>query len=114
MLRRLALTAALCLPACADVDDRSTDIHYLHAAIIEPNCTTIGCHSEATEAGNYDMSTAEAACEVLGGLPPANIKDYLRGESTNPDYPRMPPDVPLPEADIQLIERWLDAGAPCD
>jgi hypothetical protein len=25
---------------------------------------------------------------------------------------RMPPDRPLPEADIRLIERWIRAGAP--
>jgi hypothetical protein len=24
---------------------------------------------------------------------------------------RMPPDVPLPEVDIDLIKRWIDAGA---
>jgi len=24
---------------------------------------------------------------------------------------RMPPDVPLPEADITLIGKWIDAGA---
>jgi len=24
---------------------------------------------------------------------------------------RMPPDAPLPEADITLIDRWIQAGA---
>lgn len=114
MLRPLAIVVALGLPACADVDDRPTDFQYLHAAIIEPNCSTIGCHSEATQAGNYDMSTASAACEVLGGLPPNTIVSLLRGEGVSDEYPQMPPDVPLPEADIQLLERWLNEGAPCD
>ena len=26
--------------------------------------------------------------------------------------PRMPPDCPLPEADIELVERWILNGAP--
>ena len=33
----------------------------------------------------------------------------LRGQAAN--LPRMPPDQPLPEADILLIERWLLEGA---
>lgn len=28
------------------------------------------------------------------------------------DAPRMPPDRPLPEADIELVERWILNGAP--
>jgi hypothetical protein len=27
------------------------------------------------------------------------------------DAPRMPPDRPLPEADIELVERWILNGA---
>ena len=26
----------------------------------------------------------------------------------------MPPDRPLPDVDIDLIENWILAGAPCD
>nr|MBP9088901.1 hypothetical protein [Kofleriaceae bacterium] len=26
----------------------------------------------------------------------------------------MPPDVPLPDVEIELIARWIDAGAQCD
>jgi hypothetical protein len=26
----------------------------------------------------------------------------------------MPPDTPLPGAEIEAIARWIDLGAPCD
>jgi hypothetical protein len=31
-----------------------------------------------------------------------------------PGKPRMPPDQPLPQADIDLIQKWIDAKWPSD
>jgi hypothetical protein len=38
----------------------------------------------------------------------SRLVNVLRGRGAS----LMPPDRPLPEADIRLIERWIRAGAP--
>lgn len=113
MNSRLAFLPLLGLAACVETDERALEIDYLHAAIIEPSCATIGCHSAATKAANLDMSTPEAACVSIGLFPAPSIDLLLRGESSG-EYPQMPPDTPLPPADIDLIVRWVEAGAPCE
>ena len=48
---------------------------------------------------------------VVPGDPDASkLVHMLRGDETE----RMPPDAPLPDADIELIERWIRAGARFD
>jgi hypothetical protein len=45
---------------------------------------------------------------VIPGQPEASLLlRRLRGEGAR----RMPPDEPLPRADIELIERWIREGA---
>ena len=113
MKSRLAFLALLGHAACAQPEDRSTDFTYLHAAIIEPSCATSLCHSASMRAGSLDLSTPEDACDALNMLPPAAIITLLNGEGTG-DSPRMPLDVPLPPADIELLTRWLNDGAACE
>jgi hypothetical protein len=138
MHRLLLISGALVLGACIENEDRSTDFEYLHAAIIEPSCATIGCHSAATEQGPpgylVNLSTpSDACCSLTGsncddtdahygnwtgltdGVPDLIL--LLRGTYYEPgteDYPRMPVDRPLPEADIELLQRWLAGGAQCE
>jgi hypothetical protein len=109
MHRLLLISAALALAACADPPEGTPDFDFLHAAIIEPSCATIGCHSAATAQGDKDFSTRDVACEEMlesGAL----LIPLLRGEEEFADYPQMPPDVPLPETDIELLARWLNAA----
>ena len=112
MHRLLLISAALVLAACADPPEEPADLNYLHAAIVEPNCATIGCHSAATAISPpgdppIDLSTPQGMCDKLSTATPA----LLRGEAGG-DYPQMPPDVPLPSTDIELLTTWINGGQP--
>jgi hypothetical protein len=119
------------LAACSTAEDRPTDWDYVYPAIIRPSCATAACHSKLGSQAGLDLSTSEAAyaaftgtvCNSPGlpGEPTGNLVvpghpatsqlvHILRGEGGRV----MPPDVPLPEAEIEVIERWILDGAPCD
>lgn len=113
----------------AEGDDREPVWSYISPAIIQPNCATASCHSPGAAVSGLDLSTAEKGFDSLTALripmrgmanpegprplvTPFNpaqsrVVNMLRGIGTD----RMPPDRPLPEADIRLIERWILAGA---
>lgn len=123
----LALTAA----ACDGPEDRPADWAYIHAAILAPSCATAQCHSKAASRAAVDLSTADGAYTVLVGrvcgAPPlpgdpvgnfvrpghpesSRLMYLLRGERTTP----MPPDAPLPDGEIAIVERWILEGASCE
>lgn len=127
-MRALAL-AVVCAAACTA--ERPADWNYVHPAIIAPACATAGCHSKSAAAAGLDLSTASGAYTYLTGricgepagpgAPPRNyvtpgspefsqLVYQLRGVGRN----RMPPDVPLPDAEIALIEEWIARGATCE
>ena len=105
-------------------DDRPPTWSFISATIVEPSCATVNCHSAITHQGGVDLSAREIGYETLVG------KNGAGGFQTfyvYPNYPqyspvvnlmnaegsiRMPPDNPLPQADIQLIESWIADGAP--
>lgn len=120
--------------ACGSADDnRPADWAYIAPAIIIPNCATSSCHSEAAAVSGLDMSTPAKAYKSLTGLKICTsecgkkeemIKDFR--PLITPGNPaqsrtvnmmrargaaRMPPDRPMAEADIALIEKWIAAGA---
>ncbi len=128
----LALAAASA-GGCAE-DDRPASFQYIHTAIIAPNCTTSSCHTLVVAQAGVRLHTVESAYTMLVGRP-------CEGESSEPDLEpprnfvapgqpdrsrlmylltgeearrRMPPDRPLPDPDIDLIERWILEGAPCN
>lgn len=120
-----ALVALAVLAGCGGEDDRPARWSYISAAIIQPNCATAGCHSSYAATGGIQLHTPsagytmlvgsgddpQAANFVVPGRPDASKLMYLlRGE----EIWRMPPDGPLPQADIDLIERWILEGAPQD
>lgn len=122
MLRALRMAAvATLLAACgSETDDRPVTWSYISAAIITPNCATASCHSRHTATGGLQLEGASESYVILTGYggnyvfpgyPERSKLVYLlRGKDTW----RMPPDQPLPEADIELIERWILAGAKND
>src|SRR5215470_277043 len=112
MVRRL-IVGALFLWACGSDDDRPDSFSYIQAAILVPNCATSGCHSKVAAVGGIDLEQPDDAYIylvgadgngnfVVPGQPDRSQLMYLlRGD----EIWKMPPDQPLPEPDINLIER---------
>ncbi len=123
-----------CLPAEDPPDPRWS---YIHAAILQPSCTTAGCHSALTAIAGISLSSAEGSYTILTGHicgEPAGPQDAPRNFVTpgSSDYSElmyqlrgadaegrpyrnlMPRDGRLPEVEIELVARWIDDGARCD
>ena len=129
--RWLALAAALALSGCGE-DDRPASFEYIHTAILAPNCATASCHTGAVSQAGVRLHTVEAAYTMLVGRPcdadatgeqaPRNFVDPGHPERSRLMYllegaevrRAMPPDRLLPQPDIDLIERWILEGAPCN
>jgi hypothetical protein len=107
-------------------DDRPANWSYISAAIIQPNCATANCHSALSARSGVQLDTIAAGFKALVNPDPPKKKDQytqpfvvpgdsansalhalLRGQGTR----RMPPDTVLPNDDLTLIDRWIDAGA---
>jgi hypothetical protein len=113
----LAIAAAGC---GSSVDDRPPTWSFISATITEPSCATVNCHSSITAQGDVDLSAREIGYQTLvknsGGMTYYVYPGYpqysalvtlLNAEGST----RMPPDNPLSQADIQLIETWISMGA---
>jgi hypothetical protein len=129
-MMRLVLVTFLA-GGCVEAADRPARWGYIHAAIIQPACTTASCHSSLSAAAGLNLSNRDHAYNLLTGHvcgepirpedPPRNyitpgsaeysqLIHQLRGD--NRDV--MPPDTPLPDVEIELVARWIDLGAACD
>ncbi len=117
--RLAGVVAALSLFAvgCGGTNDQRPDHwSYISAAITEPACATVNCHSAITQRAGIDLHDAAAGYKTLaGGL---YVIPFNADQSTLTNYwltnagaLRMPPDNPLPDVDIQLIADWINAGA---
>jgi hypothetical protein len=104
---------------CGDtMDDRPAKWSYISAVIVQPSCATANCHSALTSRSSVDLSgMLHGYDRLVGGsfVRPgepecSSLMNLLTGEGTR----RMPPTFPLPNADIALIARWIEAGAPYD
>jgi hypothetical protein len=125
------LCLAMLATACGTWDEGPARWSYIHSAIVEPSCTTAGCHSALTAIAGISLADRENSYAVLTGricgeppLPETANRNYvtpgaseystliyqLRGE----DRDVMPPDTPLPDVEIDLVARWIDEGAECD
>jgi hypothetical protein len=125
----VTMTAVIASAACGGADDdRDATWAFISPVIVQQNCATSSCHSQASAVAGLDLSTVNDGYTSL-----LNLKLPVRasqGEKArtlvvpyNPDESRlvqmlrargarrMPPDRPLPEADIRLVERWILAGA---
>ena len=120
--------------ACSADDDRPASYEYIQSAILAPNCATIGCHSEFSAVRNHEFDDFETTYMILTGVSCDQAQDQdppgpgglvsarepegsllllvLRVEG-QADF-IMPPDRPLPGADIDLIEQWIVEGARCN
>ena len=120
LLRKFALAAAatLAVSGCGvEQDDRPLELDYIVTTILAPSCGTAACHSSRIKTAGVAFDTVEAAREafdsdplVIEGDPDASGLIFLLVGATEPNK-RMPKDAPLPDADIDLLRRWIAAGA---
>jgi Planctomycete cytochrome C len=114
----VALGAMLAAGGCGvEEDERPLDLQYIVTTILAPSCGTAACHSSRIKTAGVAFDTLEATREafnsdalVIEGEPDASGLYFLLVGETEPDE-RMPKDAPLPDADIELIRRWIAAGA---
>jgi hypothetical protein len=116
---------ALCLFAgvagCGGaVDGRPAKWSFISATIIEPSCATANCHSDITQRASVNLSDRNVGYDTL-----VDRRFVLPGDTTESSALlylmngqgslRMPPDMPLPGADIDLISRWITGcQVPCN
>jgi hypothetical protein len=125
-----AILVAAAALGCGGDDDRDARWSYIAPVLIAPNCATASCHSRLAAVAGLDLSTRADAYRSLTSLTlptpqyagksralvlPGNpgesrVVRMLRADGVA----RMPPDRPLAEADIALVERWILDGAQND
>jgi|SRR5262252_1814599 len=109
------LLATPLVAGCGGADNRPARWSFIAPAIIEPSCATISCHSTVTGRAGVTLEPREVAWHtvtdrhfVIPFHPElSEMPALLRAEGSR----RMPPDFPLPEVDIALIEQWITNGA---
>lgn len=115
------MLAVLASASCTSDDPRPARWTFIATEILQPNCATGGCHSSLSATAGIVLDTPEHAYAALVTDPPDELGAFvvpgspetsallylLRGD----EIVRMPPDTPLPEVDILLIEEWILAGA---
>lgn len=112
MISRLFLILAVAACNAPEVDQRPETAAYISEAILQPYCGRAACHASATAEAGYVFDTVSSSVDSLHELVTAGHSErsqlyaVIIGEDTV-----MPPDVPLPDRDISLIERWIDSGA---
>ncbi len=78
-----------------------------------PNCGQVQCHSTTTNLEGYAFDTLDAAKKSLNRLAGTTLANSELVEVLHADGDkRMPPDSPLADEDIALVEAWIEAGRP--
>jgi hypothetical protein len=139
MGRRAAATAAAAalftLAGCAGdgppPSGGGSAFDQIQQQIFNPNCLSAGCHNAQSRAGNMNLSPGASYDQLVNVTPDnpvARQEGFLRVEPLRPDNSfiltkllgpgpgegsRMPlGQDPLSSADIQMINAWIEAGAP--
>ena len=105
--------------ACGVADDRPQTADYVIDAVLVPYCGRAACHSSASAARGLAFDTIPNAQQAFTAFTRDGTPMVTPGDPTNSGLYRvlvtsdrpMPPDVPLPDADIQLIKSWIENGA---
>lgn len=101
------------LAACGTSQDtRPETADYIVEAILVPYCARAGCHSASAQAKGLVFDNIPDAVNtmqplVVPGDPTRSRLVTILTDSRRP----MPPDAPLPQADIDLVTRWVTNGA---
>ena len=100
---------------CNDTDERPATWSYISATIIQPNCATSRCHSKGSNVLGLVLDTADYSKiePYVHADTPDNttLMFRLNGGVPGNEVQRMPVDEPLPQADIDLIRKWIADGA---
>lgn len=99
------------LVACATNDPRPPTVEVIATEILAPTCGQVQCHSTTTNIKNYAFDTLAAAKDSLKRIPKTghdSLQEVLKATGGS----RMPPDSPLDDADITLINTWIANGEP--
>jgi len=95
------------LAAAADLGEQAV-------GILRKNCFV--CHGGGITASKLDLRTRESA--IAGGergaaLMPSNVERSLLFKlASHEANPTMPPGAKLPDSDLDVLRRWIVAGAP--
>jgi hypothetical protein len=100
---------------CGGADNRPPRWSFIAPTIIEPSCATASCHAAVAQRAGVALDPPDTAYQTLVGrsfvIPghpeESELVALLRAQGSQ----RMPPDFPLPEVDIELIEQWITMGA---
>lgn len=118
MHRTLALIGVGLAACAAGPDDRPANADYIIEAILVPYCGRASCHSTTTAAHGLVFDTISGALAAMAtqqrgqAMVVRGAPQQSRLVGVLSDGRRiMPPDVPLPDADIALISRWIAEGA---
>ena len=117
----VAVALLLSLAACgSEPDTRPETLDYIAAAILAPQCAQASCHTAATRAHGLAFDTVASTEQALhssrckDSMPMIDIGNAAGSclyqvliSSSQP----MPPVFTLPDADIAVIQRWIDDGA---
>jgi hypothetical protein len=102
------------IPALAEGEVPSYEVHV--APIVKRYC--ISCHRPGKENNNYlmgsyeeTMTSGDNAPNIISGDLNNNLIRMLHREEIEAGGP-MPPSKPLPEAYIEIFERWVLGGSP--
>src|SRR3954471_8322986 len=99
-------------------DSRPDKWSFISTVIIQPSCATANCHSQLAQRSGVTLDTVADGYQQLvqrhfvmpGNPDDSALMALLRGEGSR----RMPPDFPLPVADVNLIAAWISDGASWD
>jgi len=106
-LRSLALCGLI---ACGTTDERPATVEVVSLEILAPTCGAVQCHSTTTRTEGLAFDTLDEARASMRDL---GVRARNGGELLEViNETEMPPDAPMFENDIRLIEKWIDAGAP--
>lgn len=125
-LLALVLLTSACIAGTDQLPDESCTADpspptwaYVSAAVMQPSCGTATCHSTLTqEAGVILDSPALGYRSLVQAMPEPFVQPGAPQDSRvmylldGVDVARrMPPDAPLPAGDVELVRRWICAGA---
>jgi hypothetical protein len=127
-MKQLVLIGALlggATGACGVSDDRPRTLEYITQTVLAPSCAAAECHTAFKREVGDQFDTVDAARQsiVINALvdtldPKASVLygSITVGEpsilSPGSGNVRMPFEAPMPDADVALILRWIEDGAP--